>query len=309
MLSSIRVGVAAGVMTDGRAWLDLVRDVEACGFDSLYVSDHPGVTASPFAALAAAAPVTSTLRLGTYVCNTGVRDPLQVAADAATVDLVSDGRFILGLGAGHTPVEWTMTGGEYPSAGDRVARFGEFVEVVTRLLAGEVVTFRGDYLRTEEAFLLAPRPVQAKLPMLIGGNGRRLLRVAAQYADVISLTGLGRTLEDGHHHIADWSAASIDDRVDLIRAHSADRDSIQLDALVQHVEITDDRESAAVRVATLAPGLSPADVIGSPYALVGTADQIVEEMLHHRERWGFTSYVVPANAIEAMTPVLHGLGT
>lgn len=307
MRTSLRIGVAAGVTEDGRAWLDLARKVEAGRFYALYVSDHPGVTASPFASLAAAASITSTLRLGTYVCNTGVHDPLQVAADAATVDLISDGRFILGLGAGHTPVEWTMTGGEYPTAASRIARFGEFAEVVTRLLAGEVVTFRGDHLRTEEAFLLAPRLAQAKLPILIGGNGKRLLQIAARYADTVSLTGLGRTLEDGHRHAAEWTTAAIDARVKTMRRETAGRDPIVFDALVQHVEITDDRESAASRVATMAPGLTPADVLSSPYALVGTADQIVEEMLGHRERWGFTSYVVRADAIDALAPVISRL--
>ena len=100
----------------GRAWLDLARKAEAAGFDTLYVADHLGVTASPFAALAAAAGATSTLKLGTYVLNAGIRDPLSLASEAATVDVISNGRFVLGLGAGHTPAEWAMTGRDYPTA-------------------------------------------------------------------------------------------------------------------------------------------------------------------------------------------------
>src|SRR5438874_2042424 len=137
-------------MRDSAGWLDLARKVEGCGFDALYVADHPGVTASPFASLVAAALVSSTLKLGPYVCNSGVRDPVQLAGEAATVDVLSNGRFVLGLGAGHTPVEWTMEGRDYPSGGARVTRLGEMVEVITRLLCGEVVTFHGEYVHTVE---------------------------------------------------------------------------------------------------------------------------------------------------------------
>jgi probable F420-dependent oxidoreductase len=303
---SIRFGVQAGVTSDATAWQELARRVESLGFDALYVADHPGVTASPFAALASAAAVTSTLKLGTYVCNAGVRDPVALAADAATVDVLSNGRFILGVGAGHTPAEWTMHRREYPSGRARVARLEEMVDVVTRLLAGEVVTFDGNHVRTDEAFLLTPRPVQPKIPLLVGGNGTQLLRLAASHADIISLTGLGRTLEDGHHHTANWSVESIDDRVGLVRDGMGNRDAV-LDAGVQHVEITDDRAHAAERVARAVPGLTAADVLAAPYSLIGTADQLVDELTAHRERWGFTSYVVRAQAVNDVASLLDRL--
>ena len=110
----IRFGLQATLDSDPRAWLDLARRAEGSGFDALYVADHLGATASPFTALAAAAGATSTLKLGTYVLNTGIRDPLSIASEAATLDVISHGRFMLGLGAGHTPAEWSMTGREYP---------------------------------------------------------------------------------------------------------------------------------------------------------------------------------------------------
>ena len=292
--------------SDAKAWQELARKVESLGFDALYVADHPGVTASPFAALASAAAVTSTLKLGTYVCNAGVRDPVALAGDAATVDVLSNGRFILGVGAGHTPVEWTMHRRDYPSAQARVARLEEMVDVVTRLLAGEVVTFDGEYVATDEAFLLAPRPVQSTIPLLIGGNGTQLLRLAASHADIVGLTGLGRTLEDGHHHTADWSVGSIDNRVGLVRECIRDRDAV-LDALVQHVEITDDRASAAERVARAVRGLTRADVLAAPYALIGTVDQLVDELQEHRVRWGFTSYVIRADAVDSVASILDRL--
>jgi probable F420-dependent oxidoreductase len=302
--STIRFGVQAGMSSDARAWSELARKVEALGFDTLYVADHVGVTSAPFAALASAATVTSTLKLGTYVCNAGVREPLALASDAATVDVLSDGRFILGLGAGHTPVEWTMIGRDYPPARERVARLAEMVDVVTRLLAGEVVTFHGGYVQTEEALLSAPQPVQSTVPVLVGGNGKQLLHLAASHADIVGLTGLGSTLEDGHHHAADWSTESIDERVALVRAAAGDREVV-LDALVQHVEITADRARVAERVARAVPGLTPVDVLAVPYALVGTVDELVEELDRYRERWGFTSYVVRADAVDLVAPLIE----
>jgi probable F420-dependent oxidoreductase len=297
----IRFGVQADITSDAPTWLQLAGKVEALGFDALYVADHPGVSASPFAALAAAASATSTLKLGTYVCNTGVREPVAIASDTATLDVISNGRLILGLGAGHTPAEWTMNGSDYPSARARVGRLGEMVDVVTWLLAGEVVAFDGQYVQADSAFLLAPRPVQSKVPLLVGGNGKQLLRLAGSRADVVSFTGAGRTLEDGHHDAVDWSADSIDERVAFVRDGVGDRDVV-FDALVQHVQITADAAGVAERVARAVPGLTPADVLAAPYALIGTLDEVTEELDRHRERWGFTSYVVRADAIDIVAP-------
>ena len=301
---TIRFGLQAGFDTDSRAWLDLAKKAEDAGFDALYVADHLGVTASPFAALAAAAGATSTLKLGTYVLNVGVRDPLSIASDAATVDALSSGRFILGLGAGHTPVEWSMTGREYPTAAERVGRLAETVDVVTRLLAGEVVTHHGRYVHLDDAFLLTPRPVQGAIPLLIGGNGRQVLRLAARSADIVGLSGLGRTLEDGHRHEAQWSEAAITERVGLVRDASPTPTRPILDALVQHVRITDHRDTAAERLAQFVAGPTPAEILGAPYALIGTLDQLADELLQHYERWGFTSYVVRADVIDAAAALI-----
>jgi probable F420-dependent oxidoreductase len=304
---AIRFGVQADVRRDGRAWLDLAAKTEALGFDALYAADHPGVTASPFVALSTAAAVTSTLRLGTYVVNCGVRDALTIASDAATLDTLSHGRAILGLGAGHTPAEWTMTGAQYPPAAARIARLAEIVEAVTALLRGEVVTRHGNHVHLEEAFLLSPRPAQARMPLLVGGNGRALLRLAVQYADVVSVTGATTTLADGHRHAVDWRPRALDERVALVHATAPDPGALVIDALVQHVEITNDRAGAAARVAGTAPGLTPADVLDSPYTLIGSHDEIVEELHGHESRWGITSYVVRAGALDAVAPLLGRL--
>ena len=306
----IRFAVQADVEADADAWLDLAVKAEDLGYDALYVADHPGVTASPFTALAAAAAVTSTLRLGTYVLNCGVRDPFVLASDAATLDRLSGGRLVLGLGAGHTPSEWTMAGLDYPSAAARVERLVEMVGVVSALLRGDAVTHHGRHLHLDDARLESPRPVQEHVPILVGGNGTRVLELAGRAADVVGLTGLGSTLADGHRHEIDWRAESIDERVGIVRAAitaAARTDAPTFDALVQHVEITDQRADVARACAGLAPGLDASIVLGAPYMLVGSIDQLVEEIAQHRARWGITSYVVRAAVIDAVAPIVERL--
>ena len=304
---SIRFGLQAALEADPRAWRDLAKKAEASGFHALYVADHLGTTASPFAALTAAALATSTLKLGTYVANAGIRGPLALASDAATVDMISNGRLVLGLGAGHTPAEWTMTGRDYPSAPARVGRLAETVDVVTRLLRGEVVTHHGRHVQVEDAFLLTPRPVQDSIPLLIGGNGARVVELGARTADIVSLTGAGRTLAGGHLHEVDWTDAAIDERVAIVRRESPSSGPPILDALVQHLGITEHRAVTADRVAERVPGANAADVLGSPYVLVGTLDELAAEIVEHHERWGFASYVVRAGVIDDAAALIDHL--
>jgi probable F420-dependent oxidoreductase len=298
----IRFGVQAGLTSDARAWLDLARKVEDRGFHALYVADHPGSTGAPFPLLAAAGAVTERLRLGTYVVNCGVRDPVQLASDSATVDALSDGRLILGLGAGHTPGEWTMSGNEYPVARHRVSRLEEMLTVLPSLLAGEIVHFHGEHLLLEDAQIAEPRRVQARVPLLVGGNGRRVLDLAARHADIVSVTGLVRTLADGHTHEVDWRKSSIDAQITRLRARAAA--NLVVDALVQVVAITDDREAVAENLARRIAGLHPEDVLAAPFALVGTHEQIRRDLEEYERRWNITSYVVRSSAIDDTQPLV-----
>lgn len=290
------------------SWTDLARWCERSGFDGLLAADHPGVGSSPFVALAAAAGVTERLRLGSYVANAGTWTPLHLASEVATLDLVSDGRALLGIGAGHTPAEWTMTGRPYPSGGDRVARMIEVASVTRRLLAGETVTFHGKHVRLDEACVEAPRCVQKPVPLLVGGNGARLLEFAAREADIVGFSGLSRTLADGHHHDVRWQRSAIDERVDLVQraAETAGR-TPALEALVQLVEVTDDAEAAAQRLSHALPTATPEDILAAPYVLLGTVEEIVAEIRRHRERWGFTRFVVRVPHHEPAATILEAV--
>lgn len=288
--------------TDAADWLDLARRAEAAGFDTLLAADHPGSCASPFVALAAAAAVTTTLKLGSYVANAAVREPILLAADVATLDVVSGGRALLGLGAGHTFAEWDAIGQVRPDVRGRVDRCIAVAEATTRLLAGEKVTVATPELTTLNARLEEPRPVQERIPLLIGTANSRLLRWAGEHADIVGLTGFGRTKSDGHQHEARWRLADIDAQVVLAR----EAGGTTLEALVQRVEITDDAEAVLAEDAGRL-GMSVDEVRQVPFLLVGTVEEIVAAVREHRERWGITRYAVRRPGLDVLGPLLPRL--
>ena len=261
-------------------WVAFARRTEEAGFDSLYVADHPGACASPFVALAAAAAVTTTLKLGSYVSNAGVREPILLASDVATLDVVSGGRAVLGLGAGHTPAEWEAVGKVRPDVNGRVDHFIAVAEKTVRLLAGE---------------LGKPAIVQERVPLLVGGGNTRLLRWAAAHADLIGLSGLGKTLPDGHSHGVRWGRDQIDAQVELCGGKP-------LEALVQHVEISDDA-GAGYRAYAEGSDLPEDEVIGAPYVFIGTAVEIAAKLREVEQRWGITRFAVRRPAFDAVAAV------
>lgn len=286
------------------SWLELARSVETNGFESLYVADHAGSSAAPFVALAAAAAVTERIRVGTCMINAGMWQPMALANELATLDVVSGGRAVLGIGAGHTPVEWTQSGQRFPSAGERVDRLIELVATIQALLAGETVSHSGQF-SLDSARLEAPRPVQRAIPLTVGGNGSRVLSFAAARAERVGVTGTGRTLADGHHHQVDWSPAGVERTVATIRsaAETAGR-SPGIEALVQHVEVTDDAERAAYRVAEFVEGALPEDLLSAPFMLIGTKAEIVAELERHRADLGIANFVVRAPTMQALVPIV-----
>ncbi|MDQ3468372.1 MAG: LLM class flavin-dependent oxidoreductase, partial [Actinomycetota bacterium] len=166
-------------------------EAEEFGFDVVLVADHVGRDWSPLLTLAAVAAATSRIRVGTFVLNACLHHPVMLAREIATLDQISGGRVELGLGAGHTPAEFAATGTPFASAAARKAQLAEFVEVIRRLLDGETVDHDGEQFVLRAASVRPP--VQARVPILVGGSGAGLLGHAGRHADIVGLTGLGRT--------------------------------------------------------------------------------------------------------------------
>jgi F420-dependent oxidoreductase-like protein len=187
-----------------RPWgevLDIVRHCEAAGWDGVYYADHfmpndpdgdtplDGPTLECWSVLAGLASATERLRLGSLVCGNTYRHPAVLANIACAVDHVSNGRVVLGLGAGWQRNEHRAYGIDLFDTRTRLDRFEEACAIVRSLLDNERTTFEGRHYRLTDA-PCQPAPVQAHLPLLVGGGGeKRTLRIAAQYADEWNVWG------------------------------------------------------------------------------------------------------------------------
>ncbi|WP_175543628.1 LLM class flavin-dependent oxidoreductase [Micromonospora pattaloongensis] len=302
-MPSITISVQAEPR-DAASWLALASRLDAGGFEALLVGDHPGSGPAPWPALGAAAAVTTRLRLGTYVLQAGVRDPVQAAADAATLDLLAPGRVLFGLGAGHTFAEWEATGRPRPGAGDRAGRLVEFVDAVSRLLNGETVTIAGHHLSLLRA-RLDDLPTSGRVRLVIGGGHRRILQAAAARADVVALSGLGRTLADGHRHHVRWSRAHLDAMLDVVRAESRRLGTTpEIEALVQVVTVTNKRAEVLAELAQRLPGATPDDLAQTPFLLVGSIEQMAHQLARQAQQFGISRYVVREPAVDTAEQLL-----
>jgi probable F420-dependent oxidoreductase len=219
--------------------------------------------------------------------NNDFRHPALLAREAATIDLLTDGRLELGLGAGHAAPEYAEIGLQFDPARERVARLEESAQLLRNLFDGDEVTLEGAHYQVAVHHLSPLR----RPALLIGGNGDRVVRLGARVADIVGLTGTGRTLPDGQKHEIEWEAHQIDAKVAVVRRAAGDRlAEIELNALVQRVEITTDRLASAERLSAHI-AVDPEVLLDAPYVLIGTVDEIIEQLYRARERWGFSYFV------------------
>jgi probable F420-dependent oxidoreductase len=299
----LRIGHQLSARIDGDPVAAALR-AEELGFDIVLAADHVGPGWAPMPTLSAIAAVTERIRLGTLVLNNDMRNPVQLAWEASTIDRLSGGRFELGLGAGHTPAEYDATGVERSVPADRKRRLAESVEIIRDLVDGTVVDHDGEHYRIERARI--DPASQEHLPILVGGNGATLLTHAGRHADIVGLQGLGRTREDGHSHEVRWSTRHLDEQIGQVRVGAGVRfDDLEFNAMVQVVQITDDREAALAKVVDRVDGLTMDDAASTPYLLIGTVDEIVLHMMTCNERWGISYFAV--RELDDFAPVLKAL--
>ncbi len=305
-----RFGVVVRNAGSRADWAERARKVEALGYSVLAVPDHLSDIVAPMPALASAAEATKRLRVGTAVLNNDLRHPVLVAREAATVDVLTDGRLELGLGAGHMRSEYEQAGLGFDSGATRVERLAEAVAIVKRLLTGEKVSFVGRHYRVTD-HTIYPLPVQRpRPPILIGGNAERLLTLAAREADIVGLTGITFRRGGAEPDVSDFRAAVVDDQVRLVQEVAGDRfDRLELNALVQRVVVTDDRWKAVEALPSRWARLSAEEILESPYVLIGTVDALVEDLLARRARWGISYYLVFEPYAQELAPVVARLAS
>jgi probable F420-dependent oxidoreductase len=305
----LRLGVSVGTTTSRREWQDTARRAEAVGFDILQVADHLDDCLPPLTSLCSAADVTERLRVGTLVVNNDFRHPVLLAREAATVALLSDGRFELGLGAGHMKREYDQAGLHFDVAPTRIARLAESVEIVRRLLEGEELTFHGAHYHVD-GHCIYPMPAQ-RPPLLIGGNGDRLLAVAARQADIVGFTGFQLRADGAAGKPTHFTAAGLGERIAFVRERAGPRfDAIELHVLVQHVIVTGNRRRAAAELSGRLGSLSADQLLDSPFILIGTPEQMAETLRERSQRFGVNYWTVFAQrpgseqTLETLAPVI-----
>ena len=309
-MKPFRFGVSVWHVASRAELAEKTRKIEALGYDTLSFPDHLNERIAPLPALVAAADATTRLRVGTNVLNNDLRHPVLVAREAAAIDLLTDGRLQLGLGAGSIKSEYDQAGLRFETGRVRVERLAEAVAVIKALLKGDEVTFFGAHYQVA-GHTIAPLPVQKPHPpILIGGNGPRLLALAAREADIVGFSGI--TFRDGGASppdVSTWRAAAVDERVRLVREAAGEERyaRIELNALVQRVIVTEDRHAAAEELARRWPQLTPDELLQSPYVLVGTVGQMVEDLQARRRRWGISYYAIHEPYLDDFAPVVGRL--
>ena len=293
--------------TSAAGWRELARRVEGEGFDLLTVADHLDDQLAVVPAIQAAADATTTLRVGALVLCNDYRHPVVLAKETATLDLLTDGRLEVGIGAGWMASDYAAAGIPLDRPGTRIARLEEALDVVEALWADGPATVRGDHYRVTDLEGW-PKPVQRpRPPILLGGGGERMLGLAARRADVVGINvNLAKGVIDADAG-PDGTAAATDRKLGWIRAAAGDRfGDVELQVRVHMVVPTDDRVGAAETYGPLL-GISGPDALASPHALVGTTGDIVEDLLARRERWGISQIGISVDAVEAMAPVVAAL--
>ncbi|MYW91832.1 TIGR03621 family F420-dependent LLM class oxidoreductase [Amycolatopsis rubida] len=284
---TFRFGVNMVLPGSRDEWGAKCRRVEELGYDVLSVADHLAI-APPFPALVLAGAVTERVRLNTFVLNAPFYNPVLLARDVAGTDQFVSGRLELGLGAGYVKAEFEAAGMPFPSAGARVDHLELTIKELGRLYADP------EY---------APKPVQSGgPPLMIGGRGDRLLSLAAEHAATIAFSGMAKVRDGAPPMLA--TAESVEERTRFVAERLAGR-AAEFNVLVQFVQITDDRESALREILARLGGTLTLDELAEvPTVLVGTVEEIAEQLVAHRARFGFSYFTILEPNLEVLAPVV-----
>ncbi|MCV7369152.1 F420-dependent oxidoreductase [Mycolicibacterium duvalii] len=275
--------------TQARAF---VEAVQAAGIDVLTFADHLMPMVAPISAATAAAAATTRLHVGTLVLNNDFRHPVETAREAAGIATLSDGRFELGIGAGHMKSEYDAVGLIFDDGRTRVARLEEAVPIIRALLDGQAVDVDGAHYRvhTGAGQIVAPPP--HRVPILVGGNGTRVLQLAGRVADIAGFAGISHNRDATLVRLSHFDGAGLADRIAVVADAAGERfEQIELNALIQAVVVTADRRGAAAELGS-ALGADPDALLGSPFVLLGTHEQMAEQLSARQREFGISYWTV-----------------
>ena len=284
-------------------WREVAQRAESLGYDTLLMPDHITDQLAPVAALTAIAGATSTLRVGSFVFDNDYRNPVMLAKEATTLDLLSDGRLEFGIGAGWNTRDYRQLGVQYDPPKVRVDRMEEAIALIKRLWTEEKVTHDGAYYHVREAVVL-PRPTQRPHPpVMIGGGGPRMLRIAAREAQIVAIAP---TLNpNGGPKLRTVTVGSVEQRMATLR-RSPRFSELELNVIVFDAQVTDAARSLVdALTARLKSGLTA--IVDTPFFMYGSRASLVEDLLARRERLGISYIALPGRAMRAFGPVIAAL--
>ena len=293
-----------GVPSAG-AFAERCRQIERLGYDTVFAPDHLGAPA-PFPLLIAAADATERLRVGTLVLNVCFWNPALLAREVATTDILTDGRLELGLGAGHMKWEFDQAGIRWEPFGARADRLAATIRDLRRSFTEDLQELPGGR---------SPRPVQRRgfsgsgPPLIVGGTGNRILEIAAEHADVVAIAGVYQVKGQPPGTFRLATAAEADERVRYVRARAGERSGdIEWHVLIQMVVQTDNRLATAKEMSgELGTDVTLDAVLDTPFLLFGTVEEMAEQLIRNRDRYGFSYITVHEPYLEAFAPVIECL--
>jgi len=296
----LRFGLLASRAETADEWRDLARKAEDQGYSTLFVADHFGRQLAPIPAVMAAAAATTTLNVGTFVLDNDFRHPAALAKEAATVQLLTNSRFELGIGAGWNVADYTRTGIPFDSPGERVSRLEEALAIVTAFFTSDAVSFSGTYYKTD-GLDAAPH---ARPKVLIGANGRRMLRLAARYADILNFPDrppIGISM-GGNRGLG----VSFPEQLQIVReAAGARYESLELSVLC--IPRVTDQPAATYEQLAQQMQTSVQIVQEMPSALVGSVEAIVDKLQINRDRFDLSYPVIGVGTMESFAPIVRRL--
>jgi probable F420-dependent oxidoreductase len=302
-----KFGAKATWASSGAEWAGLAKQAEDLGYVSFQIDDHFNKAFAPVPAIMAAACATNTVKVGPHVAGVDFRNVVSFAKEAATIDLLSDGRFIMGIGAGWNKADYANAGIEQDDAMTRIERLSEAVDVIKGLWGPDKFSFSGKYFNVAE-HEAQPKPV-GQIPILIGGGGPKILSLAAQKADIVGVNPkiVGRSINP--RSMATAAAEACDEKVAWINeaAAAAGRaDDIELQLQIFVTVVTDDKMGTVEKFAP-AFGLPPEVVANAPFFQIGSISEIKDNIVAMRERWGISYIVCQNDGTKALAPIVSEL--
>lgn len=288
---------------------------EEVGFDTAFVPDHYVFEAlgqlqletpayEMFFVMATLAQRTKRIRIGSHVACMLYRHPAMHARQFAQVDEASGGRLIAGVGAGWTRAEFEMFGLDFPDISERLKQMDEAVAIMRGLWKPEPFSFQGRYYRVRDAVCL-PRPIQQPPPLMLGGSGNGILRRAGEWADILHMIPVvGKAGTTTLPEVQKFNDAAVTEKLARVREHAAKAGrpagAVKYASTIFNYQMTKSPEQTRKTLERLAAvfGPTPEDVQKHPIVLVGTKEEIIDELRRREKQHGLHLLAINFSSIE-----------